>query len=443
MNPSAAPVTRIPVERRFPLGLRESIASIRELYESGKQQRWDPVRDIDWNALSPDGLAQADRDAARSVWSRRAWVEIAERIDVLAGEIAVRGRERLLIVAIPTAILYALAACICRRDPGRRLPGLVLAFFAAALFPFAAWLSVQLLWGAHPGDAGATVAAAVTLAAHLATLAVFRSPLLTIPWPASLLWLVGVSGETVLGKSDDALTGAFLGAGLAMVAVGVWLHEQRRNAYAHMPDFVGAVTALGAVMMLGANGHRLGWELLTIVLSLGAIDFGMIVDSSVVMIENCVRHIAHNDARERPLVDVVRDAAVGHGELCRCCWNGAWLDRHQVRGEHSDVGAFADFDRAALILREAREGWRSGEHAKSLGAADGFFEAPVWPREAAKIMAIRGGVELDQWIPLLDRRIGAAGDHRAGIEQRAPGVGAGETIETEAHRCEEEVADRV
>ncbi len=75
MNPSAAPVTRIPVERRFPLGLRESIASIRELYESGKQQRWDPVRDIDWNALSPDGLAQADRDAARSVWSRRAWVE--------------------------------------------------------------------------------------------------------------------------------------------------------------------------------------------------------------------------------------------------------------------------------------------------------------------------------------------------------------------------------
>ena len=35
-------------------------------------------------------------------------------------------------------------------------------------------------------------------------------------------------------------------------------------------------------------------------LSLGAIDFGMIVDSSVVMVENCVRHIAHGDNRRRP-----------------------------------------------------------------------------------------------------------------------------------------------
>ena len=45
-------------------------------------------------------------------------------------------------------------------------------------------------------------------------------------------------------------------------------------------------------------------------LSLGAIDFGMIVDSSVVMVENCVRHIAHGDNRRRPLIDVIRDAAV-------------------------------------------------------------------------------------------------------------------------------------
>ncbi|HEX3601157.1 MAG TPA: CusA/CzcA family heavy metal efflux RND transporter, partial [Lacipirellulaceae bacterium] len=45
-------------------------------------------------------------------------------------------------------------------------------------------------------------------------------------------------------------------------------------------------------------------------LSLGAIDFGMIVDSSVVMVENCVRHIAHGDNRHRSMLDVVRDAAV-------------------------------------------------------------------------------------------------------------------------------------
>src|SRR5205807_7553018 len=45
-------------------------------------------------------------------------------------------------------------------------------------------------------------------------------------------------------------------------------------------------------------------------LSLGAIDFGMIVDSSVVMVENCVRHIAHGDLRTKTKLEMIRDAAV-------------------------------------------------------------------------------------------------------------------------------------
>jgi cobalt-zinc-cadmium resistance protein CzcA len=45
-------------------------------------------------------------------------------------------------------------------------------------------------------------------------------------------------------------------------------------------------------------------------LSLGAIDFGMVVDSSVVMIENCVRHIAHGDLERRSKREIIRDAAV-------------------------------------------------------------------------------------------------------------------------------------
>jgi cobalt-zinc-cadmium resistance protein CzcA len=44
-------------------------------------------------------------------------------------------------------------------------------------------------------------------------------------------------------------------------------------------------------------------------MSLGAIDFGLIVDSSVIMIENCMRRIAHN-AEGRTHWDVVRDAAI-------------------------------------------------------------------------------------------------------------------------------------
>ncbi|WP_435016361.1 efflux RND transporter permease subunit [Tundrisphaera sp. TA3] len=44
-------------------------------------------------------------------------------------------------------------------------------------------------------------------------------------------------------------------------------------------------------------------------MSLGAIDFGLVVDSSVVMVENCVRHLAH-DRTGRSKVDIIRDAAV-------------------------------------------------------------------------------------------------------------------------------------
>ncbi len=45
-------------------------------------------------------------------------------------------------------------------------------------------------------------------------------------------------------------------------------------------------------------------------LSLGAIDFGLIVDSSVVMIENCVRHLARFGGGGRSRLDIIRSAAV-------------------------------------------------------------------------------------------------------------------------------------
>ena len=44
-------------------------------------------------------------------------------------------------------------------------------------------------------------------------------------------------------------------------------------------------------------------------MSLGAIDFGLIVDSSVIMVENCMRRIAHNK-EGRDHLAVVRDAAI-------------------------------------------------------------------------------------------------------------------------------------
>jgi cobalt-zinc-cadmium resistance protein CzcA len=80
--------------------------------------------------------------------------------------------------------------------------------------------------------------------------------------------------------------------------------------------FLGNLRAAGIVAlaiplsMLCAFCGMLRFGISASLLSLGAIDFGMIVDSSVVMIENCVRHIADGDNRRRSIIDVVRDAAV-------------------------------------------------------------------------------------------------------------------------------------
>ncbi|MBY0524423.1 MAG: CusA/CzcA family heavy metal efflux RND transporter [Gemmataceae bacterium] len=72
-----------------------------------------------------------------------------------------------------------------------------------------------------------------------------------------------------------------------------------------------AIVALAIPLsMLFAFTGMLRFGIAASLLSLGAIDFGMVVDSSVVMVENCVRHIAHGDSRRRSLAEVVRDAAV-------------------------------------------------------------------------------------------------------------------------------------
>ena len=45
-------------------------------------------------------------------------------------------------------------------------------------------------------------------------------------------------------------------------------------------------------------------------MSLGAIDFGLIVDSSVIMIENCMRQISHRRRPSSLIWTIVRDAAI-------------------------------------------------------------------------------------------------------------------------------------
>ena len=72
----------------------------------------------------------------------------------------------------------------------------------------------------------------------------------------------------------------------------------------------GLIVALAIPLsMLFAANVMLATGVSASLMSLGAIDFGLIVDSSVIMIENCVRRLAH-EGGTRPKQDIVLDAAV-------------------------------------------------------------------------------------------------------------------------------------
>ncbi len=72
----------------------------------------------------------------------------------------------------------------------------------------------------------------------------------------------------------------------------------------------GLIVALAIPLsMLFAANVMLASGISASLMSLGAIDFGLIVDSSVIMIENCVRRLGH-EGGTRPKLEIVRDAAV-------------------------------------------------------------------------------------------------------------------------------------
>jgi heavy metal efflux system protein len=68
-------------------------------------------------------------------------------------------------------------------------------------------------------------------------------------------------------------------------------------------------TAIPLSMLFAFSG-MLRFGIAASLLSLGAIDFGLVVDSSVVLVENCVRRLAAPDAKGRSRLEIIRDAAV-------------------------------------------------------------------------------------------------------------------------------------
>jgi cobalt-zinc-cadmium resistance protein CzcA len=72
----------------------------------------------------------------------------------------------------------------------------------------------------------------------------------------------------------------------------------------------GLVVALAIPLsMLFASNIMLATGITASLMSLGAIDFGLIVDSSVIMVENCLRRVAHRPPG-RSHWEVIRDAAI-------------------------------------------------------------------------------------------------------------------------------------
>ncbi|MCA8995184.1 MAG: efflux RND transporter permease subunit, partial [Planctomycetaceae bacterium] len=72
----------------------------------------------------------------------------------------------------------------------------------------------------------------------------------------------------------------------------------------------GVIVALAIPLsMLFATNVMAYFGVTASLMSLGAIDFGLIVDSSVIMVENCVRKLSHDNG-DTSHEDVIRDAAV-------------------------------------------------------------------------------------------------------------------------------------
>jgi len=61
------------LERRFPLRFTTENPILRELYHQAKGLRWNPETDIAWSRFDAAAYPPAVREAARLVWSRRAW----------------------------------------------------------------------------------------------------------------------------------------------------------------------------------------------------------------------------------------------------------------------------------------------------------------------------------------------------------------------------------
>jgi cobalt-zinc-cadmium resistance protein CzcA len=90
------------------------------------------------------------------------------------------------------------------------------------------------------------------------------------------------------------------GALLVIVVLFVFLGDLRAGLIVALAIPLSMLFAFNAMLRFGIAGS---------LMSLGAIDFGLVVDSSVIMVENASRRL-EEDTSDRSVIEVVRDAAV-------------------------------------------------------------------------------------------------------------------------------------
>ncbi len=117
----------------------------------------------------------------------------------------------------------------------------------------------------------------------------------------------GVHADVVYERTDlvDSVIRTvktnLLEGGLLVIAVlFVFLGNLRAGLIVALAIPLSMLLAFDSMLRFGIAGS---------LLSLGAIDFGLVVDSSVIMIENSMRHLAH-DRSGRPRLEIIRDAAI-------------------------------------------------------------------------------------------------------------------------------------
>lgn len=110
--------------------------------------------------------------------------------------------------------------------------------------------------------------------------------------------------DLVSVTTHNVLHNLIMGMGLVVIVLFVFLGD---IASAAIVALVVPLSLLFAVTVLNLQGKSAN------LLSIGAVDFGIIVDSSVIIVESIYRHVTKRQSRRRSLIERIEEAAEGVG----------------------------------------------------------------------------------------------------------------------------------